>query len=71
MLNLHVIYFLENQSSISSPLDRFKDTTMTVDETALLLHTEVRFIFQFKKKTKQKKFSFIFFSINNLDWTTK
>jgi len=34
-----------NQDSTPSPLDRFKDNKTTVDETALLLHTEVRFSF--------------------------
>ncbi len=36
---------LANQDSTPSPLDRFKDNKTTVDETALLLHTEVRFFF--------------------------
>ncbi|CAF2911650.1 unnamed protein product [Rotaria sp. Silwood2] len=33
-----------NQDSTPSPLDRFKDNNTTVDETSLLLHTQVRFI---------------------------
>ena len=32
---------LKSQGSIPSPLDRFKDNKTTVDETSLLLHTEI------------------------------
>jgi hypothetical protein len=35
--------FIGNQDSTPSPLDKFKDKNTTVDETSLLLHTQVRF----------------------------
>ena len=31
----------DNKDTTSSPLDKFKDNKTTVDETALLLHTQV------------------------------
>lgn len=37
-----IFFFIGNQDSTPSPLDRFKDTKTIVDETALLLHTQVR-----------------------------
>ncbi len=38
-----MFFFKANQDSTPSPLDRFKDNKTTVDETSLLLHTEVKF----------------------------